>query len=125
MTTNTEKKMTKRDFLNAVSATTNDPAIKEFALEELERLNRRNENRSSKQASKTAEQNAPYIAAIMEYMDNHSNVTAAEISEKVEISVQKASALLRGLVASEKLTATEVKIPKKGKCKAYNLATAE
>lgn len=116
--------MTKREFLNTVAATATTEEIKAFALEELARLDKRNENRSSKQASKTAEANAPYVAAIREYMQAHKNVTAAEVAEVVEISVQKASALLRGLVAAEELTATEVKIPKKGKCKAYNLATA-
>lgn len=115
--------MTKRDFLNDVARGNVTEDVKTFALAELERLDSRNESRSGKQKEKTAKENAPYIAVIREYMQEHINVTAAEISEKLEISVQKASALLRGLVATEELTADDVRIAKKGKCKVYNLTS--
>ena len=48
-------------------------------------------------------------------------MVASAIAEKVEISTQKASALCRQLVESGKLSVEEVKIPKKGKQKAYRI----
>jgi predicted transcriptional regulator len=51
--------------------------------------------------------------------------TASAIAEAAGISVQKASALLRQIVADGKATVTEVKIPKKGTQKAYAAVDAE
>ena len=48
-------------------------------------------------------------------------MVASAIAEKVEISTQKASALCRQLVESNKLKVEEVKIPRKGKQKAYSI----
>jgi hypothetical protein len=47
--------------------------------------------------------------------------TAGNIAEKVDITVQKASALCRQIVANGDAQVTEVKVPKKGKQKGYYL----
>jgi hypothetical protein len=47
---------------------------------------------------------------------------ASEIAAELEITVQKASALLRSIVANGQAASTDVKLPKKGTVKAYTLA---
>ena len=51
-------------------------------------------------------------------------MVASAIAERLEISTQKVSALCRQLVESKKLKVEDVKIPKKGKQKAYMVNTA-
>lgn len=107
--------MTKREFLNAVIAL-NDETTSAFAVEELAKLDARNAKRAER-PSKRAEANAPIIEAIKGVLTSEPQ-TASAIAEKVEISVQKASALLRQI---EGLTVVELKVPKKGKQKGYSL----
>ena len=49
-------------------------------------------------------------------------LTASDIGVALEITTQKASALCRQLTEGGVLVATEVKVPKKGKVKAYSIA---
>jgi hypothetical protein len=51
--------------------------------------------------------------------------TAPEIAVAVGVSTQKASALAKQLVESGKLVQSEIKVPKKGKMKAYSIATED
>lgn len=106
--------MTKREFLNAVIAL-NDEVTSEFAKVELEKMDVRNANRKDR-PSKTAIANEPIKAKIAEVLTSEPQ-TASVIAEKVGITVQKASALLRQM----EVTVSEVKVPKKGKQKAYSL----
>lgn len=113
--------MTNREFYNAIlSAEVNDE-LKAFAEEAIAKMDARNEKRSSK-PSKTAIANEPIKVAIGEYLNGKENVTASDVAVGVEITVQKASALLRQMVADGVATVSEIKVPKKGKCKAYTLA---
>lgn len=113
--------MTNREFYNAIlSADVNDE-LKAFAEEAIAKMDARNEKRSSK-PSKTAIANEPIKASIVEFLNEKTDVVAADIAVGVEISVQKASALLRQMTEDGLLTVKEVKVPKKGKCKAYTLA---
>lgn len=106
--------MTKREFLNAVIAL-NDEVTTEFAKAEIEKMDARNANRKDKPSKKSVE-NEPIKAKIAEVLTDTPQ-TASEIASKVEISVQKASALLRQMECK----VTEVKVPKKGTQKAYSL----
>ena len=108
--------MTKRDFFNAVITSVDNTELVDFAKSELEKMDARNAKRASTPSKKSVE-NEPIKDAIKNILTDEPQ-TASEIAEKVEISVQKASALLRQI---EGLTVTEVKVPKKGKCKAYAL----
>lgn len=118
------KTMTEREFLTAVS-TSNGVAenIKEYALERIDKLNMRNQNRTSKPSSKQLE-NEQIKAAILEqvFVNAETVATAAEVGQKMEISTQKASSLLRQIAESGILKSFEVKVPKKGKQKGYQLA---
>lgn len=113
--------MTNREFYNAILSADLNDELKAFASDAIAKLDARNEKRSSK-PSKTAIANEPIKVAIAEYLNGKENVLAADVAVGVEISVQKASSLLRQMVESGQLTVTEIKVPKKGKCKAYTLA---
>lgn len=109
--------MTKREFLEAVIAKIEDAELKLYAEQEITKMDERNARRASK-PSKTAVANEPIKAKIVEVLTSEP-MTASAIAEKVEISTQKASALLRQI---EGLAVTEVKVKGKGKVKGYALA---
>lgn len=120
--------MTKREFLNDVIAVIDGTSevnvleLKEFAKAEIVKLDERNANRSSK-PTKTQIENEPIKEKILEVLSTGERMVASAIAERLEISTQKASALCRQLVESKKLKVEDVKIPKKGKQKAYMVNT--
>ena len=121
--------MTKREFLNEVIAVIDGTSevnvleLKEFAKAEIVKLDERNANRSSK-PTKTQIENEPIKEKILEVLSTGEKMVASAIAERLEISTQKASALCRQLVESKKLKVEDVKIPKKGKQKAYMVNAA-
>ena len=107
--------MTKREFYEAVMALENvDAELVLFAENEINKMNERNAKRKST-PSKTAIANEPIKAQIAEVL-TETPQSASEIAEKVGISTQKCSALLRQI---ENLTVTEIKVKGKGKVKGY------
>ena len=118
--------MTKREFLNEVIAVIDGTSevnvleLKEFAKAEIVKLDERNANRSAK-PTKTQIENKSIKEKILEVLSTEERMLTTEIAERVGISTQKASALCRQLVESQKLKVEEVKIPKKGKQKAYSI----
>lgn len=114
--------MTKRDFLTAVSNGIINAEITEYASAELVKMDEANEKRKNK-PSKKAEENAPILASILEALTDTPAITS-DIAAAVGISTQKASSLLRQLVADGKAVQSEVKVPKRGLQKAYALASA-
>lgn len=121
--------MTKREFLNEVIAVIDGTSevdvleLKEFAKAEIVKLDERNANRSSK-PTKAQIENEPIKEKILEVLSTGERMVASAIAERLEISTQKASALCRQLVESKKLKVEDVKIPKKGKQKAYMVNAA-
>lgn len=108
--------MTKREFMEKVIASGIDTELVEFAQSEIEKMNARNARRSATPSKKSLE-NEPIKAEIVKVLTSDPQ-TASELAEKVSISVQKCSALLRQI---EGLTVTEVKVKGKGKVKGYAL----
>lgn len=121
--------MTKREFLNEVIAVIDGTSevnvleLKEFAKAEIVKLDERNASRSSK-PTKTQIENEPIKEKILEILSTGERMVASAIAERLEISTQKASALCRQLVESKQLKVEDVKIPKKGKQKAYMINAA-
>lgn len=108
--------MTNREmFVAIVNGDVNEDVIAKVN-EELAKLDARNAKRRD-MVSKKALENAPIIEAIKSVLTEEPQ-TATEIAEKVEISTQKASALLKQV---EGLTVTDVKVKGKGTRKAYSL----
>lgn len=114
--------MTNREFLTAIANMENiSEELKAEATARIEKLDATNEARKNK-PSKKATENAPIMEQIATEVLGTEAKTAATIAEAVGISVQKASALLRALVAEGKAVAADSKVPGKGTCKVYTLA---
>ena len=118
--------MTKREFLNEVIAVIDGTSevnvleLKEFAKAEIVKLDERNANRSAK-PTKAQIENKSIKEKILEVLSTEERMVASAIAERLEISTQKVSALCRQLVESKKLKVEDVKIPRKGKQKAYSI----
>lgn len=109
--------MTKREMYEAiVNGNVTDEVI-EMAKNEIVKMDERNARRKN-QPSKKALENEPIKAKIVEVLGDEP-MSASDVAEKVEISVQKASALLRQI---DGLNVTEIKVKGKGKVKGYALA---
>ena len=115
--------MTNREFFTAIASMTNINAeLVEHATNELEKLDKRDASRAAK-PTKAQKENEPVKEEIVKFLTEKGGFhTASEVMEACEISVQKASALCRQLVEEGALTVQEVKVPKKGKQKAYAIA---
>lgn len=114
--------MTNREFLTAIA--TNETIAEELrneAVVRIEKMDAANEARKNK-PSKKATENAPLLEQIATEILGTEAVTAAQVAEILGVSTQKASSLLRALVAEGRAVATDVKVPGKGTCKAYTLA---
>ena len=109
--------MTKREMFEAIVNGNVTEEVVEMAKNEIIKMDERNAKRKSSPSKKSVE-NEPIKAKISEVLTNTPQ-SASEIAEKVEISTQKASALLRQI---EGLTVTEIKVKGKGKVKGYALA---
>lgn len=121
-----EKKeaMTKREFLEVVMGLEH-PEAAEFAAKELEKMDKALEKRRSK-PTKAQIANAPIIQQIVsEILEEKEFKTASEVGEILEISVQKASAVLRQAVSEGKVEVADVKVKGKGTQKGYRLPNEE
>ena len=115
--------MTNREFYTNIANGTITDAEKEFALAAIAKMDETKEKRKNK-PSKTAEANAPIIASLTNALTSDPQ-TAADLAAAVGISTQKASSLLRQIVASGVAVSSDIKVPKKGVCKGYALAAGE
>ena len=114
--------MTNREFLNAVIALSASEEITEHAKAMIASLDKRNAARTSK-PSKTQLENAPIKEAVLGVIaEMNAEVSASELHERLNISVQKASSLCRQLVEEGKLSKGERKEKGKGLVKVYSLA---
>lgn len=114
--------MTKREFLEAiVDAETLEVELRKFAAKELEKMDKASEKRKAKQSVK-ALANAPLIEQIKENLLSNEPLLASAAAEYLGVSVQKASALLRGMVADGIADVRDVKVLGKGIQKGYTLA---
>lgn len=110
--------MTKRDFMTMVMNGEMTDEMKDFARAEIEKLDATLEKRKNT-ISKKALENIPLMDHIYDEILGEEAKTATDVAEVMEISVQKASSLLRKMVEDGRATKTEVKIPKKGFQKGY------
>lgn len=110
--------MTKRDFMTMVMNGEMTDEMKDFARAKIEKLDATLEKRKNT-ISKKALENIPLMDRIYNEILCEEAKTATDVAEVMEISVQKASSLLRKMVEDGRATKTEVKIPKKGVQKGY------
>ena len=123
-TTTTSNEMTMRQYHEAVIAIPGASAdVVAKAKAEIIKLDATNAKRVEKQSAK-AKENEPLKVAIYEYLLANGTKTSPEIALALttaenEVSTSKASSMCRQMVEEGRLSATEVKVPKKGKLKAY------
>lgn len=113
-------KMTKREFYTAIMNGKIDERAKLFASEELEKMDAANEKRRNT-LSKKAQENLPLLQKITDEILTDEPKTATDVAAVLEVSVQKASGLLRRLVEEGKAAKVDVKIKGKGTQKGYTL----
>lgn len=117
--------MTNREFLTAIAANvTLSAELVEFAKANIEKLDAKNAARAAK-PSKTAIANAPLKADILEYIKINKGSISPTIAAACGCTTQKAVALLTQLVNEGLATVADVKVPKKGKMKAYTAVEVE
>lgn len=109
--------MTKREMFEAIINGNINEEIIEMAKNEIVKMDERNAKRKGA-PSKKAIENEPIKEKIVGVL-THEPQSASEIAEKVEISTQKCSALLRQI---DGLEVSELKIKGKGKVKGYAVA---
>lgn len=121
------EKMTKREFMEAIVKFAEEGTVGaeygDFAKEEIEKLDATLARRREKVSAKQAE-NAPLMDKIYEMLTDEP-MTATVVGEMLEVSTQKASALLRKMVEEGRAAKTDVKIPKKGTQKGYTRVEEE
>lgn len=123
MTTN---EMTMRKYHEAVLAIPGCPAeVAEKARAEIAKLDATNAKRTEKAAEK-AKENEPLKAQIFDLLLVRGTMTSPDIAsalttEENPVTTSKASAMCRQMTEDGRLSAEEVKIPKKGKLKAYSV----
>lgn len=124
--------MTNREFFVNVSKSIVGEAEVAHALEQIAKLDASNAKRAEQQSKKSKE-NEPLKVAIYEYLvangtktspDIATALTANGVGDEEGVSTSKASSMCRQMVDDGRLTASEIKIPKKGKLKAYTAVVA-
>ena len=121
--------MTNREFFVAIAENASiADDLRAFASEAIEKLNARNASRSAK-PSKAAVANEALAVEMLGSMEQGHTYTAGDLALMMDFkteagapSTSKATAVVKVLVESGKVTASEIKVPKKGKCKGYTLA---
>lgn len=111
--------MTQREFLNNIINGNIDNNTIEMAKAEIAKLDARNDKRRNT-LTKEQKENEVIKESILGVLNGVT--TAAEVGKALEISTQKASALLGQLASDEKVIVTEVKIKGKGTVKGYRKA---
>lgn len=117
-------KMTKREFYTAIKNGKIDEQVKLFASDELEKMDAVNEKRRNT-LTKKAKENEPLLKQITDEILTEEPKTATDVAAILNVSVQKASGLLRRLVEDGKAAKVDVKIKGKGTQKGYVLPTEE
>lgn len=121
--------MTNREFLTAIANSNLSDDLTTYAAEQIVKLDMRNAARKEKQSSKpskTAIENEPIKASIMEFLSAQSEpMIAVDIAKNIGITTAKASSLLRQLADAGKVIKSEVKIPKKGKVNGYSISMTD
>ena len=109
--------MTNREFFTAIVNSDLNDEMKAFATEAIEKLDARNAKRANT-LSKTQKENAPLIEKIATLLTSEPKL-ASELAKEMEISTQKASALVKKV---EGVSVCDVKVKGKGTQKGYFFA---
>ena len=119
--------MTKKEFLAAVVAANINEELTTYATAEIEKIDAANEKRKTNPTGKqkaNAEFNEVVKGAIYEVLTTVptlvADIKAALAERDIDVTPQRINALAHQLVDEGKIEATDVKVPTKGKQRAYN-----
>lgn len=113
------KRMTQREFFTTiVEGATVTAEMEAFASHALANIDKANESRRERQ-SKKAQENEPLLAQIETDILTVEPITASNVAAVLGTSTQKATALLRALVAAGRAQVQDVKVTGKGMQKGY------
>lgn len=112
--------MTNREFYTAIINADIDPETTEFAKAAIAKLDATNEKRRNT-PSKAQKDNEPLMNQIVATILTAEPKTASDVAAELGVTPQKASALLRALVANGQANVEDVKVPKRGTQKGYTL----
>lgn len=111
--------MTQREFFTTiVEGATVTAEMEAFASHALANIDKANESRRERQ-SKKAQENEPLLAQIETDILTVEPITASNVAAILGTSTQKATALLRALVAAGRAQVQDVKVTGKGMQKGY------
>ena len=113
--------MTNREFYNTIITSNINDEITAYAEAALAKMDATNEKRRNT-PSKAQKENAPLVESILNGVLTAEPKTASDVAAELGISVHKASAVLRSIVADGKAVQGETKVAKKGVQKTYTLA---
>ena len=112
--------MTQREFFTAIINSDVAEHLKDYAQTQIEKLDKRNATRSSK-PNKTQVENEGIKKDILETLGENGGMFASDIAKVLDISTNKVASLCKQLIDDEKITVTEVKVPKRGKVRQYSV----
>ena len=113
--TKTESKMTRRSFFETIAAMTElDVELREFADDEIMKIDAELAKRREATAKK-AKENEPLMAQLLELLDTEIPRSTADLAAEVGLSTPKVSPLLRKLVDAGKAVAHDFKPTGKGR----------
>lgn len=111
--------MTRIENFERIIALVDDVEVIDFCKAEIEKIKTSNERKKSKTSEKRKSENEPIIKAICDFLKGKDFTLASDIAKGVDISTQKATALLKQI---ENIEVCDVKVAKVGVRKAYRLA---
>lgn len=114
-----ENNMTNREFfVEVMQNETLSVDLRAHAEKEIAKLDAANKKRAEAQSKKSKE-NDPIKDSIYNLLMEKGTMTSPDIGTALELTTSKASAMCRQMVEDGRLTVSEIKVPKKGKLKAY------
>lgn len=110
--------MTMREMFMAIVDGKVDAEVQAMAQAQLDKMDAANARKTSKAHAKASEVNGPLMEKIALLLADK-GMLAADVAAAIEVSPQKAQALLRKMVEAGTLTVEDVKIQGKGIRKMY------
>lgn len=115
--------MTRKEFNLAVIALENcPPALREYALADNEKIDKRNATRASK-PTKTQIENETLYPSVLAVLNSDEPTLSTAVATALEISTSKATGLLGNLFKEGKVVKVDVPVKGKGKQKGWLIAT--
>ena len=114
--------MTQREFFTAITNANVSAELIDYAKAAIQKLDEKNEKKKNTQ-TKAQAANADMKNEILANMNAGTVYVASELAATYGVSTQKISALMKQLVETGAVMASEVKVKGKGKVKGYALTT--